>query len=212
MIGDDLLKTITSSSDESTIREAAKALIRECYHGYPPEKLRPLLRDTRWIVLKYGMWIASELGARGRPLLEDMVEFLEHEAPYVRFHAIDSILASSTEEDGDAVARALRRLTDSESSVRWKATQFLMRASLLKLRAAVPYLSGDDFAGLRLLTEGSVSDEDLVSALQGDSPTVRRFALAAAYRANHAGRGNALKAAASSEDPEIREIAERELQ
>jgi hypothetical protein len=211
MTGDELVGTIISGGDESALDDAGKALLRECFRGYPTERLLPLLRDSRSEVVKVGAWIVSELGVRGQPLLEEVGKLLEHEVAYVRFFAIDSVLSCSTDNHGDIVARVLRRLTDSESSVRWKATQFLMRASLPVLRAAFPSMSDEEALGLQLVTNEGVSADMLMSTLRSASPITRRFALAAAYRTFQTDRA-ALKAAASSDDLEIREIAERELE
>jgi hypothetical protein len=210
MTGDELVARISTAADESSLDAAAKALLQECFRGYPPEKLRPLLNHPRNEVVKVAVWVVSELGERGQPLLRDVSALLAHDVAYVRFFAIDCVLSSSTESDAAVIARVVTMLSDADSSVRWKATQFLMRASLEKLRAAMPHVSASDFAGLRLLTDETVPEESVMSMLRSDVPGMRRFALAAAYRRREMGEA-ALRAAALSEDSEVREIAQREL-
>ncbi len=59
------------------------------------EKLIPLLESQNDEILHASIWIASELGEKSYTLLSHIVKLLSHHDSYVRYYALDCILASS---------------------------------------------------------------------------------------------------------------------
>src|SRR5882672_288042 len=60
-------------------------LLAEFHRGYPLENLRFLLQNDNTELVKVGAWIASELGEKGKPLLNDVSPLLQHPKSRVRF-------------------------------------------------------------------------------------------------------------------------------
>jgi hypothetical protein len=129
---DSLLKRLKETSDD----EAALDLLREFDSGAPVERLRELLADAQGNGLRAGVWIASELGARVRPLLKEIEPLLTHDDRYVRFFALDCALQAAQEHDGRVLASAAALVRDPDDAVRWKAMMFLASASEAQLDAA----------------------------------------------------------------------------
>ena len=183
----------------------ANELLKSVFRGYPIENLRELLRNDDPEVAKSGVWITSELGARAKPLIEDVIPLLKSPIPYARFFAIDSILSCADWDDGDAVAAVIRLIDDPDAGVRWKVAQFLIHASKPQLESASPLLEGDYAMGLRCLLD----EKDIEQLLKSDSAAVRKMAFAAAVRAAGA-QPASLQAAAASTDEEVRAWAAEE--
>jgi hypothetical protein len=189
----------------------ATDLLKEFFAGYPIENLRRLLNSSDERLAKVGAWLASELGVRAAPVLGDVVALLQHDSRYVRFFALDAILGAATPHDGAVIARAIDRLTDSESAVRWKVVGLLSRASVEQLSASVQFLAPPMSALVSwLLRSSAATDTHQIGAALKDGRSLKRFvAVAAAVRV--AGKDLApLKEALSSPDPEVSAIAREE--
>ena len=214
--GDRLLEAIAKTSDDSERGARANALLRAMYRGYPVTNLRVLLQSERPELVRIGTWVLSELGAAGTPLRDQLAVLLRHSDPYVRYFAIDSSLTCCTEQDGDEIAACISLVTDDHTGVRYEATDFLMRASVEQLHAAVAALTARGVvdatvSGLRWLTsEKAAQNDGIEQALRSESPVLRKFAVAAAVRRRQADPAT-LRYAADSSDPEVAELARRAL-
>lgn len=208
--GDRLLAQAAVGADDAL----ASQLLDEFFSGYPVERLRELLRSRNEATVKVGTWIASELGHRAAPLMDDLAHLLVHSSRYVRFFAVDSILAGATAEHGDALAGAVRLIEDQDEAVRWKALNFLARAGYDQLAASVSSLHDGPLAALAewLLEIDRTSDTAFVTQrIQDDSKLRRMFAAAAAVRlAAH--DQSALSHVAASSDEEISSFAREHLE
>ncbi|MDB4965773.1 MAG: hypothetical protein JWN44_1462 [Myxococcales bacterium] len=184
----------------------ANDLLKCFFRGYPLDNLRELLRSDDPEVAKAGVWIASELGARAKVLLDDVVPILGNLLPYARFFAIDAILGANG-DDAEAVASVIRLVDDADSGVRWKVVQFLSRASRQQLEAAASLLEDPLASALRRFLD----DNEIKVLLESESGALRRLALAAAIRAAPTNLG-ALRAVAASTDEEVSAWAVEELE
>lgn len=183
-----LIERIVAAPDHSRVDVLANELLREFNRGYPVERLRTFLRSDDENLLSTGLWITSELGERGKQLISDTFPLLRHPTKRVRFWALDCLLWASA-SDGKALASGIDLMDDPEPAVRWKALDFLSRASRGQLGAALSYLSdtqpnSEYTHGLRwLLDSGANETGEVVSALkQNDDPVVRRYGAVAAAR------------------------------
>jgi len=104
--------------------------------GLGLEHLVGLLRSDNPRSVRYGAWILSELGQRGRELLDEAENLLTHTDKSVRFDAIDSILANASTDDGRVIAKCVALLLDPETSVQWKCLNFIRRIGKAHLEAA----------------------------------------------------------------------------
>lgn len=204
--GDTLIARILSEEDDEN---AANELLKAFFAGYPVDRLRLLLRSRSVSAVRAGVWIASELGAEASPLAEELPRLLEYPQKYVRFFAVDVVLASATSRSGEAIGKAVSLIDDPEESVRWKVLHLLARASREQLAAGLPFVSREDIASRLswLLSDRSVAE--VAERLEGDRLD-GMFAVAAAARLAR-GRREALQRATASDDAEVRTFADEEL-
>lgn len=80
---------------------------------------------------------ASELGVKGKPLLDAVVPLLKHPERKVRFSVIDCVLVWAEADDESELASVLELMLDAEPSIRWKVMDFLSLAEIEQLRAAL---------------------------------------------------------------------------
>jgi len=69
-------------------------LAREVYIQDCPELLIPLLESQNTEVIHACIWIVSELGQKSYPLMPYIIELVTHRDAYIRYYALDCILAS----------------------------------------------------------------------------------------------------------------------
>jgi HEAT repeat protein len=208
------LKSTPKAPDSGVL---ANDLLEACYGGRHLGELLELCLSKDPSVAATGAWIISELGSSARPLLESLVPLLSHPNANVRFSMIGTVLTCATgESDAKALSEALRLLEDPERSVRWKATDFLFRATTKQLKAAQAHMETADSGSVYVAALKWLSgtwpppDSEVLQWLQGDSTVSRKFAVAAASRLAGPSPG-LLRAAASSEDPDVRQYAESRL-
>src|SRR6266850_734193 len=116
--GDELLSRVLSRLDGDGV--IANDLLSEFQEGYPLENLLQLLTSHEEAVAVSGMWIASELGAKARPLFTEIIERLSHPSSDVRFFALDCLVSCAGPDDKDAVNRGLDLIDDPDPTVVWK--------------------------------------------------------------------------------------------
>ncbi len=198
-----LLERVAATGDEAL----AGQLLKEFFRGLPVARLRVLLNSENESAVKAGAWIASELASGVSVLLPDLAQLLDHPAKYVRFFALDAILGAAQVDAGRAVGKAVSLLDDPEPSVRWKATDFLARASVDQLREALPFVLreiGENLRWLVSLSEHTDAHESILSRLESTAALQRRFAVAAAARFRDR---EALVAATQGSDSEAADFA-----
>ena len=189
----------------------ANELLREFHRGYPVENLRVLTSSDDEEVVKTGVWLASELGARCRSILSDIETLLDHPCANVRYFAIDCILSASRAGDGDLVASVLRLMEDESAAVRRKAMDFAARISIERLSEALAAARSSDFgidhvAGIELVTSSPISPENIEAFLRSEKPIRCRYGAIAAARV-FKDRPQSLELALRSHDDDLRTFA-----
>lgn len=192
-------------------------LLTEFHRGYPLENLRRLLLNDNIEVVKAGAWIASELGEKGRPLLDDVLPLLHHSDSKVRFSAIDCILLWADSSKGAELAKTAMLIEDSTARVRWKAMDFLSRANREQLEAALNYLRSTDpqskhVSGLLLLLgSGKDNSRRATAALNDTDQLMRKYGVVLARRVAASDKGPLLYAASMMDDPDVKDFAETSI-
>jgi hypothetical protein len=203
--GDELIEHICRGGSDDDANE----LLAELYRGFPISNVRRLLRCDQEQVVRVAVWITSELGEAAAPLMPDIALLLRHQLPFARFFALDAVLAAASPAQGDIIAEAIRLINDDEEAVRWKAMQFLARATRQQLSAGLRHANDISIARLLkwLRDVGSEDVGEIIAAVDDVDACKRRFAAAAAARILGANR-LAIEHAASAEDPEVRSFAQ----
>ncbi|HYL99833.1 MAG TPA: hypothetical protein VEZ90_12835 [Blastocatellia bacterium] len=207
-----LVEQMLTSAENLDDGLLANSLLSEFHRGAPLAYLRPLLLSPDHRVAALGAWIASELGQKGKPLLDAVSPLLSHPNRRVRFWIIDCVLLWAGPSDGREISQAACLIDDPEKAVRWKAMIFLYRASTDQLEAALAFLESEDSrspnaVALRwLLSVPACDTETIARELRGPDARLRKYAAVAAARLGSQNK-QPLAAAALSDDPEVAEFA-----
>jgi hypothetical protein len=209
---ENLLASILDKPDDPNTANRANDLLGEMFRGFPVENLKYLLLDTREIVVTTGIWMTTELGYRCVPLLDDALPLLWSKSKQIRFWALETLVWAPPDRDAE-ISRGLELLSDEESSVRWKATDFAIRATDAQLLSALQsferrHIQSSFISGLRLLLDQSSNAFDAtISSLKSSDPLTARFGLISAVRRRES-RPELLQLAIDSHvSEEIKEVA-----
>ena len=208
----EIMDQIMNEPDDSNIGVLANELSKEFSRGCSVDRLRPLLLSKNNNVAEIGIWVTSELGRGAAPLLDDVVTLLRHPGKNVRFFAIDSVLSCATEWNKLEVASVIPLLNDAEAAVRWKAMDFLSRASREQLQGALDYLNTTEPQSVHvhelewLLGEGGSNPGEIMSFIQSQEALLRKYGVVAAARMSQR-NSEPLSYAASTADPDIKQFA-----
>lgn len=213
-----LLDNILANPDQNseTVGTLINQLLDEYHRGYPLDNLRPLLRSEDERLVDTGIWIASELGKKGKPLLSDVVPLLRHPRKRVRFFAFDCILLWAGSANKSELASAVCALNDSESIVRRRAMWFLSRASHEQLEAALAYFEPAEPHSIHvpplqwLLSHRAADPAEVIATLKSDNPLIRKYGAAAATRMAGYNRDPLLYASTLS-DSDVKEFADSSI-
>jgi hypothetical protein len=187
-IANQLIDTITSNPNSSDDGMLANQLLREFHRGYPVDALRPLLESSNEKIVRAAAFIASELGSKARPLLDAVVNLLNHKNKFIRADAICSILTCTRADDINEIGKVILLLDDSDWPIRWKVMEFLSLASPDQLEGGLKYFEmvegyPDHTSGLKwLLSAGSGKPDEIMSWIEDTSAVRRKFGTIAAAR------------------------------
>jgi hypothetical protein len=208
---DQLLEHLLTGGNDS----AAIELLDAFHSGYPIERLRPLLQSDEEDAVDSGAWIASELGEKVTPLVNELSPLLNHPSRSVRIYILNAILNATMNAHGEIVAKAVMLIRDPDEAVRWKTLYFLARETKNELAIALPHLKGQTIAALLawLLDSGNTQTDmqEIITRLSDKDSLTRMFAVAAAARLGPHNLGP-LEHAAASTDPEVSSFATEELE
>ena len=168
--------------------ETGVLLLEEYFNGMPLETLRPLLSSPERIVRRVAVWIASELGKKGKPLLDSVSPLVHDEDPHIRVYALELIAVCAEAEEGDKYASVVRSLEDSNDYIRAHSMFMISNAAPSQLQATTQSLGrspSDDLhkQGLsQLLLADRLPAEEISSTVRSAEPLLRKYGAIAAWR------------------------------
>jgi hypothetical protein len=190
----------------------ANDLLAKFFEGYPVTELRRLFRASEKAVVEVGVWLASELGAKGRPLIDDIVALLDHPSIRVRYFAVDFMMTNVRAGDTDAIRKVVDLIDDPARAVRTEVMKFLaVIADDVALAAQqIARQSGREVEarGLDLIVD-AVAARNTAAIRRGladQNDALRRYAGAAAARLRNYDR-RPLEFALRSDDPDLNTFA-----
>jgi len=205
--GDELVDYLLGSGANDG--KAANDLLKECFRGYPVEKLIPLLRSNDSEVVKAGAFIVGELAAKARPLMPEIMRLLGHRERWVKCDMLEAVLLAATAQEGAVIARAVELVNDPDREVATKAFEFLASAEHDHLTAAVPDITDPGLAAnlsWMLRSEGAADVGEIESRIEGQDALTRWIGTVAASR-EYFRNPKPLNRAAESRDEELRSFA-----
>jgi hypothetical protein len=212
-----LMSQLFSDPDLFEKEGLANELLKQFFRGYPLDQLRSLLRHENHMVLRSGIWIASELPDHASALLNEANELARHPDTRVRYFALDVIMLATAETDGEEFIRIVEALDDTAAAVADNGLFLLSRATQQQLGAAIKHFeladsSSPHLVGLRMLANSrSANPSDIKNAIQGSDPLFRKYGLAVAERTYDI-YPILLTEAADSKDDFIRSLANHMLE
>lgn len=189
----------------------ANDLLQEIFQGHPVESLLDLIHSGDERLVKRGIWLASELGAKCHPILKEVSRLLDHPSEFVRYYAIDCMLTASRLGERELVQKVVSLLHDSSSAVRRKVMDFLARIEVERLSDAMDMsvtsaLGADHVEGIGLIVSSSNSPSEIREFIESDSPIRRRYGASAAARI-YDSQTDLLHLALESSDEDLRTFA-----
>ena len=136
-----LVEGLLDAKGDQERQSIGSMLLKTLYGSSDLAGLEGLLLSQRPEIVRVAVWIASELGTRCAPLLDDIVPLLQHEHRAVRYFAIDCIQSAGGER-GDVVAAAIQCLRDDDPAVQAKAGNLLVRSSRETIERALEAFEG----------------------------------------------------------------------
>lgn len=204
-----LLDEVIRNPDDGAL---ANRLLTRLFEGLSLNVVVTLLISRESTVAERGAWLASELGDKCAPIYDRIAKYLRHASERVRFWLIDCVLVCAGERAAGDLATVVTLLEDESHAVRWKAMQFLSRASTQQLRMARDFLTekyadNDTIRGLNVLLH--VDDwryDEIEELISSSRPILRKCAAVAAARAGSIAP-RLLGLAIASTDEEVRAFA-----
>ncbi len=156
--------------------------------GLPLETLSPLLSSDNSVVRRVAVWIASELGEQGRPLIGNAIALITDEDRYIRFHASEVLAVCSLAEDIDSYEYVVRLLEDRDDAVRVHVMFLMSNANVSQLKAAARSFGStapsDDLhrMGLSQLVADRPDNGTISGMIDSVQPLLRKYGAIAAWR------------------------------
>ncbi len=162
-------------------------LLSQLWRGFPIDRLKVLLRSEEGEARKNGIWLVSELGVKGNPLLDEVKRLLNDTEAFVRYYAVNSLICIAPEDNPQLTFTVACMIDDPDKSVQLSVMNFLSRSSQHRLSIVHSYLqecpNHETFSvGLELICIGSIKfDKSLFST----NVVLRRCYVVALARQNN---------------------------
>lgn len=195
-------------------RGRAYQLLQTYFEDPKVDSLRPLLRHVDPMVQRAAVFVASELGAAGRQLLDDVLPLASTEDRYLRYHALEVLAVCADGDYADRFLPVIRALESNDDAVRRLAMRLMANADISQVQRGLGLMrvSADEVhaEGLRLLLQGKrAQNRSIAAMLDNRNPLLRRYgAIAAKQRAQQS--PELIEKAEASEDADVRELCSRE--
>ena len=112
---------------------AAYALLQEYFLGYPAETLLPLLGHSNYFVQKSAVWVTSELGRDGWPLLSGVLPMLDSDDRYLAYHAIEIVAACGVGEFAGFFSKVPTMMENQDEVLRITAMRLIGNTGAIKM-------------------------------------------------------------------------------
>ncbi len=216
-IGNPLIAELLVDPDAFTQRGRPYLLLQAYFAGLPVGTLRPLLRHENLLVRQAAVWIASELGGKVCPLLDDVVALVASDDRMLNYYALEVATVCAVGPREDRFIYVPRALETSDDVVRRLAMRLLTRADQAQIDAAarlatsMPSSARVHEQGLLLLgSSESCDSNDVQRMLTYGEPLARRYGAIAAVLVHHR-FPDLLALATKSSDETVRRFAQEAI-
>lgn len=189
MDGDNLIELLLKNPVDFNARGRGNELLNCYWGGFPIESLRPLLTHRHDEVREAAMFVATELGTKASPLINDIVPLVDDPDPSIAWDAIESVCVCSLGSCARYFTVVVRQLENTSSILRRLAMRLLSRVSEVQIRSAVQYVGelGPSaplhLQGLLILIPSEIPNENAIrSLLTADSELIQCYGAIGACR------------------------------
>lgn len=155
--------------------------------------LSPLLQKKDSLISTNALYIFSELGGRGKLLINEVMVHIDHEDPSARWYLLDGLLSHLPLLSNDDLVQVIKKSGDKSVRVRKKAIEIIASLPSEKLDIARTRLKGSEFfeshnIGLSLFFN-NVTENELINLINADDDIVSCYALAYMLKKEKSGIG-----------------------
>jgi len=218
MTDQDLIKELLDDPASFAESKSLFDLLSAYYDGLDLDTLRPLMRHSNAGVRRTAVWIASELGAKAGPLLDEALYILRIETdPLTRFLALEIVTLSSADCRSETFAHVCQALADADGGIRRLTMLLVGNSSRSQIEHSRQVLRSDSHqAGLHLLLEADRGEaSELPRLLKSSDPLMRKYAAIAAYRllkrSPSIRQDRVITTALEVEDPEVKHFIQKHI-
>lgn len=161
-------------------------LFNAFWNGYDIGRLRELFDSFNEEVVADAAFILTELGYKGKPLLDVCWNLLDSNELGIVADCLDVILVNADHRDGDMLAKAMMLIHAQEDPVQWKTLGVISKMSLEQLEASVGSKQLGNLTGYVrwLIRQDKLSDpNEIKTRVEGDDKLASAFGAIAALRA-----------------------------
>jgi hypothetical protein len=181
-------------NDPQRFDEAGRAydLLQAYFSELPVDTLRPLLQSDNIWIQRTAAFVAAELGARSRPLIDDVVPLLKSRDRHVQDYAMQVLTVCCDGEHAGDFGHVVKKLESDDEGLRLQAMDLVANADVAQLEAAARFLANEPSGethqrGLRALATVEQAAPDMIRALADDpDPLVQRYGSIAEKRLSRA--------------------------
>lgn len=135
--GEKLIRDLLTDPCEFEKQGRAYQLLQEYFRGLELDTLRPLLQHEDEAVRRAAVFIASELGSAGEPVMDEVADLVSDPDPRIRWDALESLMACSNSTRNEYIWLVPKALEDANDSIRRLAMRLLCNASNSQLEMAL---------------------------------------------------------------------------
>ena len=173
--------------DDGDFDPYKEALIFLCKHP-DNEIMKRILRSSNPSIAGDGLFLLSELGPRGAPLLDAALTHCKHPSWTSRFYLVDAAIASSSSLSASQTGKLLPLASDENSNVREKVIHLISYLSADHLKQSIATMDQSEHVdehlkGLKYSTEAHLSPDDKFQLAQSLSGIAALYCFAAVIAA-----------------------------
>lgn len=186
---DRLIAKLLQSPEQFNDEGLAYQLLQRYFAGLPIDSLRPLLNDDRTAVHRSASFIASELGVKAIPIVEDVARLINSSDPHVQWYAMEVVTVCGTGVHAHLFVHVTDKLDAADGALRRLAMRLVAAADRTQLEAAQRALQSRGgeaevhHRGIQAVVDADREDPVAISRMLADpNALTRRYGAIAARR------------------------------
>lgn len=176
MIKNKLLIKLLKHPDEFEKNGDSINLLQNYFEGFSIFTLKPLLKNSNYIVRETAIWILSELSDKAYPLISNVIKLLEENDRRLTYGILEIIMCNSSSEDSIYFIHIVNNLYNQDFIIKKLSMFLLSNANDYQLRSCIKHKNlikqsvFENIRGIKKILEVENSNEnDILSMLKEDN-------------------------------------------